>query len=1386
MEDKIWKADYVLLVCTELYWKKVRLEVAANEGRGVCWEANIIYALLYQKKLNTTKFLPVLFSPEDEEFIPLRLQGKQCFVVDSQSGYEDLYAFLTEQHHIHFPEQGTALRTVAQKTIEPLFPPPDDVATAARTDSAAKPDKPIPAATPQLTLKPDIPPAPRQDIRGLDWYDECDAGHFLGRNDDADRILAMLLSHPILRLVGPSGIGKSSLIRAGLLPKIREFNWRACVIRPLEDPDRRVPPQLTAELLSSAGTFTTPLDPAKFRAEVSPLLSSNGIKRLVLFLDQFEDIVSPLAAPDAVDVMRKFLWELWEQKEAQPYLRAVMVYRTDADARLGRFWQEVSGRPEGLPYVALEGLSRSMVEKIINQTAREQGWRLETSVPEIARQLALESQKLDCSGEVFPVYLQIFLKQAEQNPEGRITANFIASLGGVSGLIGKYLEQTLGRLKARGGEWQQCGAVLESLSRSTGAKATQSLNDLVRETGVSRAVLAEMLLVLINERLVRPVGYETYEIQHDRLAVAVIESMKDSDREAKAAREFLGAKVPVFERTMIFLTPGELVYLYRHRRKIRPTEWELRLLLASMLHNIEAGARNESPGAYWVAESSPQDFLRWSIQIERWTAKERSGLRPSHAWAERFPLSGLESQFAALAGDPTPSVRTICAQWIGRRKRGGDLALLRELAKDQDWNVRTAAMKALASFAQAEDLPAQAEDLPLLRELAKDQDSDVRTAAMKALASFSGPEALPLLRELAKDQDSDVRTAAMKALASFSRPEDLSLLRELAKDQNSDVRARALEALASFRGVEVLPLLRELAKDQDSDVRTAAMKALASFSGPEALPLLRELAKDQDSDVRTAAMKALASFSGPEALALLCELAKNWRVRTAAVEALASFSGAEALPLLRELAKDWRVRTAAMKALVSFAQAEDLPLLRQLAKDQNSDVRTAAMKALASFAQAEDLPLLRQLAKDQNSDVRTAAMKALASFSRAEDLPLLRQLAKDQNSDVRTAAMKALASFSRAEDLPLLRELAKDQNSDVRAAAMEALASFRGVEVLPLLRELAKDQNSDVRARALEALASFSRPEDLPLLRQLAKDQNSDVRARALEALVSFSRPEDLSLLRELAKDQNSDVRARALEALASFRGVEVLPLLRELAKDQDRGLRAVAVSALASFSKEEDLPLLRELAKDQNSDVRARALEALASFRGVEVLPLLRELAKDQDRGLRAVAVSALASFSKEEDLPLLRELALGPDDQVAAEAIRGLASLCSREELEVFLNRHDEELCPVALAALDELLYMPEWLKPKDREQEKQAVVSLPQQETREDARKTVRQATHIFFEKYATSWNHQAWLEFLNGVRATVSAKQLSDAEVGQILEAEAAAERQLRSRWAREVG
>jgi HEAT repeat protein len=201
-------------------------------------------------------------------------------------------------------------------------------------------------------------------------------------------------------------------------------------------------------------------------------------------------------------------------------------------------------------------------------------------------------------------------------------------------------------------------------------------------------------------------------------------------------------------------------------------------------------------------------------------------------------------------------------------------------------------------------------------------------------------------------------------------------------------------------------------------------------------------------------------------------------------------------------------------------------------------------------------------------------------------------------------------------------------------------------------------------------------------------------------------------LLRELAGDGNSEVRNAAIKALReNFAHPEALPVLRELARDRDWNLRATTVNALASFSPGKVLPLLRKRAEDEDWRVRTRVTQVLASFSGPEVakaLPVLRALAEDQNWDVRDVAMKALGRFAQAkeppdrelaEDLPLLRQRALAPDDSVAAEAVRRLAPHYSREQREAFLNEHDQDLCGSALAALDELLYMPDWMKARDK---------------------------------------------------------------------------------------
>jgi TIR domain len=47
MEREIQAADFVLLVCTETYLQRVEGREQPGKGRGVVWESNLIYNLLY-------------------------------------------------------------------------------------------------------------------------------------------------------------------------------------------------------------------------------------------------------------------------------------------------------------------------------------------------------------------------------------------------------------------------------------------------------------------------------------------------------------------------------------------------------------------------------------------------------------------------------------------------------------------------------------------------------------------------------------------------------------------------------------------------------------------------------------------------------------------------------------------------------------------------------------------------------------------------------------------------------------------------------------------------------------------------------------------------------------------------------------------------------------------------------------------------------------------------------------------------------------------------------------------------------------------------------------------------------------------------------------------
>lgn len=65
-------------------------------GLGVRWEGNLVYQHFYDAGSSNSKFIPVVLEKASRQFVPIPLKGATIYALDTERGYEELYARLAE------------------------------------------------------------------------------------------------------------------------------------------------------------------------------------------------------------------------------------------------------------------------------------------------------------------------------------------------------------------------------------------------------------------------------------------------------------------------------------------------------------------------------------------------------------------------------------------------------------------------------------------------------------------------------------------------------------------------------------------------------------------------------------------------------------------------------------------------------------------------------------------------------------------------------------------------------------------------------------------------------------------------------------------------------------------------------------------------------------------------------------------------------------------------------------------------------------------------------------------------------------------------------------------------------------------------------------------
>jgi hypothetical protein len=217
-----------------------------------------------------------------------------------------------------------------------------------------------------------------EPYRGLQAFREEDARYFFGREALSERLWQSFEHHPLTLLIGTSGSGKSSLVNAGFLPRLRsQEGWRLVRITPGDRPVEELARGLVAALKVNPDTFELEdeserrqkallADPAKLMSYAEAFRTTSGC-RICLVVDQFEETftLASSANPKQHNVLLAALANIGRQSK-QPAIKAVLSMRLDFFSLLqDDAATELIKEIDGDPTITLRRLDPEELQRVI-------------------------------------------------------------------------------------------------------------------------------------------------------------------------------------------------------------------------------------------------------------------------------------------------------------------------------------------------------------------------------------------------------------------------------------------------------------------------------------------------------------------------------------------------------------------------------------------------------------------------------------------------------------------------------------------------------------------------------------------------------------------------------------------------------------------------------------------------------------------------------------------------------------------------------------------------------------------------------------------------------------------------------------------------------------
>ena len=341
--------------------------------------------------------------------------------------------------------------------------------------------------------KPLPPVGPVCPYRGLEAFTEQDTMWFHGRGSAVDQVLAAVDTHrQAVLLLGPSGAGKSSLVQAGVLPAVADGRlpgsdlWLQVCVRPGQD----LPADLDRGGLPGAGV--------SLQAALHDRLAGHPAGcRLLLVIDQFEELLTPGPDPEPERVRRDMLTQL-ATVIGTTGVTLVLIMRDDFYPQLASQAHDLLAAvtPVNLPAT----LTMEQLQDIITKPATTAGLSWDTGLAEqiVTDVLAdFDTGLSRCAPVTVLPLLELTLHQLWQRRDAtRLTHDAYRRVGGVRGAVTTW-----------------CDAAMDQFSDLEQNCAERVLTTLVRPADTARNVPAMRQQVRMDtlRELGAPIGLDVVD-----------------------------------------------------------------------------------------------------------------------------------------------------------------------------------------------------------------------------------------------------------------------------------------------------------------------------------------------------------------------------------------------------------------------------------------------------------------------------------------------------------------------------------------------------------------------------------------------------------------------------------------------------------------------------------------------------------------------------------------------------------------------------------------------------------------------------------------------------------------------------------------------------------